>query len=118
MDGKTSMKTKHVTDKTNTHSVGNFIHFMIQEVVTPIKMLIPKHTLTYNLIWYLPFHVHHKFQHLVVRCTLEQDLSCIQFVDCTTDREHVYRMVVSIAKDCKIEHTHDINLLRTTLLQR
>lgn len=59
----------------------DFVHFMIQEVVVAVKMLIPKHTLSDDFIGELSLQVHHELEHLIVRLPREQDLARVQFED-------------------------------------
>lgn len=88
-----------------TYPVCDFVHFVIQEIVVAVKMLIPKHTLSDDFIGELPFQVHHELEHLIVWLPREQDLACVEFKDGCSHGPQVHIMVIAHSNDCKVEKT-------------
>lgn len=81
----------------------DFVHFMIQEVVVAVKMLIPKHTLSDDFIGELSLQVHHELEHLIVRLPREQDLARVQFEDGCSHGPQVHIMVIAHSNYCKAQ---------------
>lgn len=84
-------------------------------------MLVPKHTLTYNLVGDFPLNVHHEFEHFIVGRPWKQDFPRVYLVDGTADGEHVYGVVIPDTNDWNIrkaafsEHLKDTSISHHTL---
>ena len=83
----------------------NFVHFVIQEIVVAVKMLIPKHTLSDDFVGEFPLEIHHELEHLVVGLAGKQDLPCVELEDRSSHGPQVYPMVITHTNNCESKIT-------------
>ena len=92
-------KNDHAEVK-HSHPMRNFVHFLIQEVVTGVEMLLAEHALPNQFVGHLAFHIHHQFQHFVVGFAGEHDLARIEFEQRNAHRPQIDGVVVAHAQNC------------------
>lgn len=79
----------------------DLVHFVVEEIVVGIKVLILEHPLADHFVGHLSFHVHHKLEHFVVGRSREENLARVKLVNGTAHRPGVYSVIVPHADDCK-----------------
>ena len=65
----------------DTYFFCDFIPFCVKKGKIAIKMLVPEHSLSSQLIRDPPLHLHHQFQHFVVCFAGKEDLARVELIE-------------------------------------
>lgn len=84
----------------NAYPLSDLVHLLIKKIAVLVKVLISQDSFTHHFVGYLPFVIHHEFQHFIVGFPRKHYPSCVKLKQCRSHRPQIYAVVIFCSYNC------------------